>query len=856
VQPERIYVEVDSADWAKINVTASQLRHIFEARNIVQPGGELDTEHARYAINPTGEFTAVRQMNDLVVGRVDGSLPVRLGDLPIHIDRRYEEPPRTLTRLTRPEIAHRPCLVLGVSMKSGHNVVKMSEAVNNVIARLRQRVLPPDIELTRVNDLPRQVDSRIDNFQINLLQGVLIVLAVALVAMGWRPALIMAAAVPISMIGAFAIVPYFGVQLEQFAIASLIIALGMVVDNAIVVSDNAFRLIREGMPKQEAVIQGTQELAAPILTSTLTTIFAFLPMLTITGDVGEYVGSLPIVVGTTLACSFFVAMLVTPIMCAWLFKAPAAKKREQKEERPPLYDRIIGWSLDRKGVVLGGVLILFLGGLSLIPVIGSQFFPSGLRDQFFVKVWLPEGVPIAETSRVAREVEKILVELSPITEDGETRQRLANVVTFVATGGPRLMITQEPEYDYPYYAFLLVNTTDAEQTAGYANDVRRAVEKLHQARVTVDLYMLGPPIRDPVAFRLSGQDSTVLRSKAREMIRLFKGTPATLAPYSNWGAPGYQIDVNIDSHAANLAGVTNADVALTIRSLLSGARLTTYREGDHRVPVMLRTLREKRQDVNDLSGIYVNGASGKVPLDSIATVIPTWKPAVIARRNGLPTVTVGSRVEERVLANTVAARIEPRLEAMLETLPAGYFVESGGEQEETNKALVQVVRAVGMAMVLIALVLIVQYNSFLKPLVILFAVPLGLIGVAVGLLVTGWAMGFMAMLGALSLAGIVINNAVVLIDFIEKKVAEGQALRTAVMAAGRLRMRPIILTTLTTIGGLLPLSLFGGALWAPMTNGMIFGLIFSTALTLVVVPTLYVVFVEKFGMKVVREAAG
>lgn len=507
-------------------------------------------------------------------------------------------------------------------------------------------------------------------------------------------------------------------------------------------------------------------------------------------------------------------------------------------------------------MVLGGVFILFLGGLAPVPVIGSQFFPSGLRDQFFVKVWLPEGAPIAETSRIATEVERILVELSPITEDGETRQRLANVVTFVATGGPRLMITQEPEYDYPYYAFLLVNTTDAEYTAGYANDVRRAVEKLHQARVTVDLYMLGPPIRDPVAFRMSGQDSTVLRSKAREMIRLFKETPATLAPYSNWGTPGYQIDVKIDPHAANLAGVTNSDVALTIRSLLSGAQLTTYREGDHRVPVMLRTLREKRQDVNDLSGIFVNGASGKVPLDSIATVIPTWKPAVIARRNGFPTVTVGSRVEEGVLANTVTGRIEPRLEQLLKTLPAGYFVESGGEQEETSKALAQVIRAVSMAMVLIALVLIVQYNSFLKPLVILFAVPLGLIGVAVGLLVTGWAMGFMAMLGALSLAGIVINNAVVLIDFIERKVAEGQELRAAVKAAGRLRMRPIILTTLTTIGGLLPLSLFGGTLWAPMTNGMIFGLIFSTALTLVVVPTLYVVFVEKFGMKVVRENAG
>ena len=263
VQPERIYVEVDSADWAKINLTASQLKQLFAARNIVQPGGELDTAQARYAINPTGEYTTVNQLNDLVVGRVDGNLPVRLGDLPVSIDRRYEEPPRTLTRLTRPSIAHQPSLVLGISMKSGNNVVEMSQAVNEVISRLREHSLPPDIELTRVNDLPRQVNSRIEDFQTNLLQGIFIVLLVALVAMGWRPALIMAAAVPISMICAFAIVPHFGVQLEQFAIASLIIALGMVVDNAIVVSDNAFRLIREGKPKVEAVIQGTQELAIP-----------------------------------------------------------------------------------------------------------------------------------------------------------------------------------------------------------------------------------------------------------------------------------------------------------------------------------------------------------------------------------------------------------------------------------------------------------------------------------------------------------------------------------------------------------------------------------------------------------------
>jgi multidrug efflux pump subunit AcrB len=384
VQPERIYVEVDSADWAKINVNASQLRTIFEARNIVQPGGELDTDRGRYAVNPTGEFTSVNQMNDLVVGRINGN-PVRLADLPIHIDRRHEEPPRTLTRLTTPEAPHRPCLVLGVSMKSDRNVVEMSRMVDAVIERLRRNFLPPDLQLTRVNDLPRQVGTQIQDFQTNLLQGVLIVLAVALVTMGWRPALIMATAVPLSMISAFAVVRYLGIELEQFSIASLIIALGMVVDNAILVSDNAFRLIREGMPKQEAVSKGAQDLAVPILTSTLTTIFAFLPMLTLVGDVGEYVGSLAVVVPATLASSFFVALLVTPIMCAWLLKAPGSPAAEADMlNDPPRYDRVMGWCLDHKGLVLGSVTVLFLGSLSLLPIIGNQFFPWGLRDQFFV----------------------------------------------------------------------------------------------------------------------------------------------------------------------------------------------------------------------------------------------------------------------------------------------------------------------------------------------------------------------------------------------------------------------------------------------------------------------------------------
>ena len=497
VQPEQIYVEVDSADWARLGVTAGQLRELFQARNIVVPGGEINTDQSRYAVNPAGEFTSIEQMSDLIVERVGGTLPVRLGDLPVTIERRYQEPPPAITRLTEPGAPHQFSLVLGISMKSGRNVTEMDALVEATLERLRSSFLPPDVMLTRINDLPRQVSTRIEDFRINLLQGVGIVLGVALLAMGWRVAVIMASAVPLSMIAAFAIARYVGIELEQFSVASLIIALGMVVDNAIVVSDNVFRLMREGVSRVEAAIRGAQDLAIPILTSTLTTIAAFLPMLTMAGNVGEYVSSLPVVVALTLGASYFVGMIVTPIMCAWLLKPAHTTESESTNSRfLERYDRVIVWSLERPGRVLGIAGALFLASLLLLPVIGSQFFPSGSRDQFFVKVWLPEGAGITATSQLVEGIEAELVAASAIqTAEGEVH-RLRNVTTFVGTGGPRLMVTQEPEYDYPYFAMLLVNTVDSAYTNDYARDVRQQLSTVVDARVTVNLFMLGPPIQD------------------------------------------------------------------------------------------------------------------------------------------------------------------------------------------------------------------------------------------------------------------------------------------------------------------------------------------------------------------------
>jgi multidrug efflux pump subunit AcrB len=339
-----------------------------------------------------------------------------------------------------------------------------------------------------------------------------------------------------------------------------------------------------------------------------------------------------------------------------------------------------------------------------------------------------------------------------------------------------------------------------------------------------------------------------LRVKAEELIQIVRDTPGTLNPRSNWENPSFQVEVEIDSAAAKLAGVTNVDVADTMNGLISGRRLTTYREGDHLVPVFLRMASEERRRLSNLSGIYVNGRSGKVPLASLGKVVPTWQPAVIARRNQRRTVTVGSQVRAGYLSNSVAAALQPKVEELMETMPPGSRYEFGGELEESTDSQKKLARAFTLSAILILLVLTSQYNSFAKPFVVLAAVPLSLIGALIGLYLTGWALGFMPFLGIISLAGVVINDAIILIDFIETGVRAGKPLRTAVAEAGRLRMKPIVLTTITTVGGLIPLAVFGGPLWAGMAWVIIFGLSAATVLTLIVVPTLYTLLVEKLRM--------
>jgi multidrug efflux pump subunit AcrB len=851
VPREEISVEVQSGEWSQLGLTSQDLGKLLDARNIVEPGGSLDTEAGRYPITPSGEFASVDQMGDVVVGSHDGA-PVRLRDVPLEIRRGYQWPQRHIARFRTADEDPERAVFLSISMKGGRNVVAMGEEIEACVKGLIGAVIPPDIRITRANDLPRQVDTKIKDFVVNLGQSILIVLVVAWLMMGWRPALVMAAAIPLSMIAAILVVSKIGVELEQFSIASLIIALGMVVDNAIVISDNVVRLMGAGRSKVEAALEGAAELAGPVMASTATTVAAFLPLAFMSGGSGEYIRSLPIVVSATLVASYVIAMTVTPLMCIGLLKAPdpdVAPKEPSAFGKG--YERLVTWCLNHKAIVLGLAAAAFVASLQLIPLIGSQFFPAGDRDQFFIDVWLPEGKPISATDDVVRQVMDMIVEtrMRP-GKGGEAKDCLVSAVSFVGGSPPRMSLTMETEQTFANFASLVVNTSDPKASAAWARELAEKVQTISGADVTVRPFMLGPSIKYPVEFRLVGDDDALIRAKGEEMVAALRATPGTSRVWTNWGNSSCMVSVDVDPQAANLAGVSNHHVAQTLNSLVSGGYLTTYREGDHQVPTLLRLRQEERSRLDDLGGMYVTGSKGKVPLDSIATLNLSWQPAKISRRDNRRTLTIAARVAPGELPNIVTARAHGKLKEILATLPPSYELQVGGEQEETAESNEKIVGAFGIGFCLIVLVLITQYNSLTKPLVILAAVPLALIGALLGLYLSGWALGFMPSLGIVSLAGVVINNAIVLIDFIESKVADGEEFYPAVAESGRIRMAPIVLTTLTTVGGMLPLALFGGPMWAGMAWVVIVGLAVSTVLTLLVVPTLFTAVVEIFGLAV------
>lgn len=909
---EAVYVETDFVTWSQIGLTTSELQQLIESRNIVAPGGTLETEAGRFYVKPEGEFDTVEEISSLMVSAEGTERPVFLRDVGLRVRRDYTDPPRRICRFGDAERSV-PAVMCTVRMKSGSNIIDVCEAALAVVERMQQveQSLPRDLAVLPVSDQSVNVRQKISDVVGNVVGAIVIVVVVVYLVVGFRSAAVMAANIPVVVLAAVALVTIFGVQLEQISLASIIIALGLLVDNAVQVCDQARTNQMAGMPPDEAAVKGANLLTMAMLSGTLTTIAAFFPMLlALQGSTREYVYSLPVTLSVTLGISWLLAMTFCVILAAKVIRAPGDPSQPsgplpwlmqqcsrllrfrrskpgtvatENGPQPSLIARTFAATasaaIKAKWMTVAIAIALLWGAISL-PV-GSEFFPQDRRDQFAVQIWLPETATIAQTDRAAAQVEEILRTLSPTTDkDGNPVERLRAMRTIVGGGGSRWYLSWDPEGTKPNYAEILIRTTDPQFTPWLARRVREIaeagdaeldLEPVAGARVIPRELFLGPS-SDPIALRVTGSgfaDQQALHQVAAEVKEMIRTSPGTWDVNDSWGIPGFQLRVDIDPDKANLAGVTNVQVAQTLNTYFSGQQLTTFREGDHLVPVYLRLTSSERESLDSLQTVFVEGHRGKVPLESIATLMPRWEPSRIQRRDRNRVIEVRSQVEPGSRGNDIvnAVLASERMQQLQAALPAGFSIEIGGTLEDSLKGSRQLATCLGVSLLLIVLLLVVQYNGWAKPAIILATVPLALIGALPGLYLSGNPLGFMPQLGILSLFGIVLNTGIIFIEFADSLVSEKirqsdgngpvlglsrEEFRECLVEAGRQRLLPIFLTTATTIGGLLPLALAGGPLWEGMAWCMISGLIVATLLTLLVIPAMYAIFAESFGIRMVE----
>ncbi len=834
-QDQRIFVEYNNARLSEIGLSPSQLKEILSSRNIIVPGGDIDTEYEKIVLEPSGNFFTLDEVKTAIIEVPGKGEVVYLQDI-ANIYRGYIDPPEDLMRCTG-----EPCLGLAISMREGGNIIELGDRVEEVM-EVAQSYYPIGVEFGYVQFQPRQVQKKVNEFTSNLIQAISVVALVMLLTLGVRTGLIVASLIPTAVLSALMLMGILQIGLDQISLAALIIALGMLVDNGIVMSESIMVQIAAGKKPFFAAIDSATELRAPLLTSSLTTAAAFLPIYLAESAVGEYTASLFKVVSITLLSSWVLSITMIPYLCCKFLKIkhdPEAKDYNNRYYRT--YKKHLVSLLKHPYLTLAVVGCVFLVAMYSFKFIPNIFFPPNDRPSFTVELNLPIGTPIKRTEEVTIGVENYIMENFLV--DGSRKEGVTDWASFIGQGAPRFILSYSPEPPSPDYGILVVNTTSRKVIDEIIPEIERfCLDTYPDLKPVVRPLELGPPSWPPVEVRISGRDTDKLFEIVEQVKEKMANVPGTKLIDDDWGPKSKKLLVTIDQARALRAGVTSQDIAISLQTYLSGLFTTEFREEDKLIPVTMRSVGSGRDDIGKLEGlnVFVQSSGQSLPLKQVADIEVAWQPAKIVRRNRLRTVTVESALQSGYTAAEINAELTPWLEQEQKDWGLGYYWEFGGETEASEKGNTSINEKLPIAMLIILLLMVWQFNSIRRPIIIFITMPLGLIGVVVGLWVTDLYFGFMTLLGIISLAGIVINNAIVLLDRINIEINEnGLDPPRAVIESAQRRLRPIVLTTVTTALGLVPLWLGGGPIWEPMSVAIIFGLLFATILTLGVVPVLY-----------------
>ncbi len=838
VQEERIFVEFSNARLAELGFSPAQLMQLLAAQNAIQPSGVARVGSERLVIESTGEFTSLDDLANATFRLPGRPESISLRDIAV-ITRDYVDPPSPLARFNGER-----CLILAVSMARGGKITELGDRVQDLLRTLQAR-LPVGLDLNLFVFQPDFVRKAIDDFMVNLVMAFVFVVGAMFVFTGLRTGIVAGLVIPVSILTCIALMPLFNVDLQRVSIASFIIALGLLVANGVVVSENILVRLNRGEDRMGAAVESVRELWFPLLTSSLTTIFAFMPIPLAQSETGEYTLSLFIVVSLTLLLSWIFSLTLVPLL-SYYFQKPQVSKGESFTGAGYRAFRVtlLFWLRRRVFFLLGAVLVTG-GGVAAFSLVPTIFFPPNDREMFTIDFWQPFGTDVRVTAERLHSLEEHLLE----------REGVRSVGSFIGSGGPRWYLSLSPEQDHPNYAFVIVNTESLDDVGPLIRSTRAYLDDhFPDTRHTVARLELGPPVGAPVQIRVSGPEIPELYALRDRIVQAVGDVEGITGIYDDWGEWTKKMLVDVNQEQAKRAGLTTRDIALSLQTQVSGLTATQFREGDQLIPIVLRSRETYREDMGNLEGLNVYAfADGRnVPLLQVASTRIEWQPSDIRRRDQTRTMTVkieiSGRYAEEVLAD-VSARVDGLVRAP--DWPDRYSIEYGGEVEESAEANASVMAGVPLAMGLLALVLIVQFNSMRRFLIIMFTIPPMMVGISAGLLLTREPFGFMAMLGMISLVGIIVNNAILILDRVEIERAAGKSPQAMVVDAVLERFRAILLTAGTTIMGLVPLTFLGGDLWRPMANVLIFGLAFSSLFTLFLCPVLYALFFRiRYGKEV------
>jgi multidrug efflux pump subunit AcrB len=852
---EAVYLLYSQERLASYGIQPSILGKVLQSRNIQTSGGTLNIEGKNVTIEPSGEFKNEREIGDVLVPTVTGQ-SVYLRDL-ADIGRGYESPARYLNyfnwRDRQGNWQRSRAVTLAVDMRSGEKIGHFGKEIDVLLDNLKER-LPEDLIFARTSDQPLQVEENVELFMSSLWEAIILVVVVALIGFWeWRSALLMALSIPLTLAMTFGMMYVLGIDLQQVSIASLIIALGLLVDDPVVAGDAIKRDLAEGLPARIAAWLGPTKLATAILYATITNIVAYLPFLMLPGGTGDFIYSLPVVMTCSLVASRVISMTFIPLLSYYLLRPKFETPIEERRTKgfAAQYYRVGTWAINNRWKVMAGAVLFLLAGGIFASRLKTSFFPKDNAYLSYVDVWLPQDAPLSATDETASNAEKIIREVikeysEEHTEDGKPREVLESLTTFVGGGGPRFWSSVSPELQQLNYAQIIIQMKDKHDTAHLIDRLQTALSaRIPGARIDVRRLETGKAVGIPVSIRLTGEDVRTLRDLAQELRNILEKTEMTERVRDDWGEESFNVRLQTDADRASIVGVTNEDVAMSSSSATRGQLLTYLREDDKQIPLIARLRMEERAGLEDLNNLYVYSSQSaqKIPLRQVSSAHYEMQTEKLRARNQFRTITVSAMPAPERMASEVMKAARADLRKFEANLPPGYEMEIGGEEEEQGKSFPNLAMVLVVSVVAIFLALVFQFKNALKPLIVFAAVPFGMVGALAALWIMEIPFGFMAFLGMISLVGVIVSHIIVLFDFIEEKHAEGEPLRDALLDAGIMRLRPVLITVGATVIALFPLASHGGPLWEPLCYAQIGGLAVATFITLLLVPVLYAIFV-------------